>query len=224
MLDASASREVGAHVESCPRCERHAEELRSVSRLVAALPRLDAPEPVARVALRLGSTWRRAPPALALLFRGFWPRRGRSCCRAWCRRRRRLRPCSPRRSLALDSGPLPEVHLAPGAWARPPASGTEGNPLFPSAEVQLPQRASALGCRRRCSRATARVRCSSRPIVARDGSVADVTLLEGDAARRGRPRRGPAPAALRAGALPRPPVAVSVYRLISRMDVRSPRT
>ena len=217
-LDAAAAREVGAHVETCPRCERHAEELRSVSRLVAELPRLDAPEPVAgRVFDRLDMETR--PPALALLFRGF--------CAARPYMMPSLLPAALvvaavlAAAIALDSGPLPEVHLAPGAWHVTPASGTEGNPLFPSAEVQLPREASALGLSPEMLAGHGEGTVFLETIVARDGSVADVTVLEGDAAGEDalvealRQQRY-TPVRYRGR-----PVAVSVYRLISRIAVDS---
>jgi len=219
-LDAAAAREVGAHVETCPRCERHGEELRAVSRLVAELPRLDAPEPVAgRVFDRLDMETR--PPALAFLFRGF------SAARPYMIPS--LLPAALvvatvlSAAIALDSGPLPEVHLAPGGWHVTPASGTEGNPLFPSAEVQLPRETSALGLSPETLAGHGEGTVFLETIVARDGSVADVTVL-GDAAGEDalvealRQQRY-TPVRYRGR-----PVAVSVYRLISRTEVRSPRT
>jgi hypothetical protein len=218
-LDASGAREVGGHVEACPRCERHAEELRSVSRLVAELPRLDAPEPVAgRVFDRLDMETR--PPALALLFRGF------SAARPFM-----IPSLVPAAivvaavlaaAIALDSGPLPEVHLAPGAWHVTPAFGTEGNPLFPSSEVQLPREASALGLSPETLAGSGEGTVFLETIVARDGSVADVTLLEGgnaageDALVEALRQQRYTPARYRGR-----PVAVSVYRLISRIAVDS---
>jgi hypothetical protein len=221
-LDGGASREVGGHVARCPRCERHAAELRAVSRMVADLPRLDAPEPVAgRVFDRLDMEVR--PPGLAFLFRGVLAARPYMVPS--------LVPAAVvvaavlTAAIALDSGPLPAVHLAPGAWHVTPASGTEGNPLFPSSEVQLPREASALGLSPEALAGSGEGTVFLETIVARDGSVADVTLLEGgDAEGEGalvealRQQRYE-PARFRGR-----PVAVSVYRLISRMEVRSPRT
>jgi hypothetical protein len=127
-------------------------------------------------------------------------------------------------AVALDSGPLPEVHFVPGAWHTTPASGTESNPLFPSAEVQLPREASALGLSPEMLAGRGEGTLFVETIVARDGSVADVTVLEGDAegedelvAALRQQRYEPVRYRGR-------PVAVSVYRLISRIDVRSPRT
>jgi hypothetical protein len=222
VLDCARAREVGDHLARCPACERRAAEVRAVSRMVADLPRLDAPEPVAaRVFDRLDMEMR--PPALAQLFRGVLAARPYMVPS--------LLPAAVvlaavlTATIALDSGPLPAVHLAPGAWHVTPASGTEGNPLFPSAEIQLPRETSALGLSPEALAGSGEGTVFLETIVARDGSVADVTLLEGgDAAGEGalvealRQQRYE-PARYRGR-----PVAVSVYRLISRMEVRSPRT
>jgi outer membrane biosynthesis protein TonB len=123
-------------------------------------------------------------------------------------------------ALALDPGPLPEVHLAVGAWSATPASGTERNPLptvgdFPRerTSVELPPEALAR-----------RGEMFVQTVVGRDGSVADVTVINGDAAGRqalveALRRQRFEPVRYRGR-----PVAVSVYRLISRVEVRSPLT
>lgn len=217
-LDAPFAREVAAHLAGCERCERHAAELRAVSRLLAELPRLESPEPVAaRVFDRLDMETR--PPGLAFLFRGFLAARPYMVPS--------LLPAAFVLAtvlggvLALDSGPLPEVHLAPGAWHATPASGTEGNPLFPSAEVELPREASALGVSPEMLAGRGEGTLFFETIVARDGSVADITMLQGDAegedalvAALRQQRYEPVRYRGR-------PVAVSVYRLISRMNVEA---
>jgi hypothetical protein len=122
--------------------------------------------------------------------------------------------------LVLDTGPLPEVKTA-SPWNVAPMSGTEGNPLFPSAEV-MPQQRAALAPEVLAKDGEDSVFLET--VVARDGSVAGVTVLQGDASveqalidalrqQRFEPVRY-------RGRF----VAVSVYRLISRMEVRSPRT
>jgi hypothetical protein len=123
--------------------------------------------------------------------------------------------------LAFDTGPLPEVKTA-SPWNVAPMSGTEGNPLFPSAEVNLPQQRAALAPEVLAKEGEDSVFLET--VVARDGSVAGVTVLQGDASveqaliaalrqQRFEPTRY-------RGRF----VAVSVYRLISRLEVRSPRT
>jgi hypothetical protein len=217
-LDPATAREVGAHVAVCTHCERHAADLRAVSRLVADLPRLESPEPVAsRVFDRLDMETR--PPALAFLFRGFGAARPYMIPS--------LLPAALvvatvlSAAIALDSGPLPEVHFAPGAWHATPASGTEGNPLFPSSEVQLPREASALGVSPEMLAGRGEGTLFFETIVARDGSVADVTVLQGnaegeDALVAALRQQRYEPVRYRGR-----PVAVSVYRLISRMNVEA---
>ena len=223
-LEPLAARTVSAHLEECAACARTAAELRSLSGLLSSLPRLEAKEPVAaRVLDRLEMEAESRRPALAVLFRGF------AAARPFM-----LPSLIPAALvlvgvlagvLALDSGPLPEVHLAPGAWGAIPASGTEGNPLFPSEGVALPRETAALA---------PDVLAAGRgegslfleTVVARDGSVAGVTVLEvqgsgaGDEALLEALRQQRFEPVHYRGR----PVAVSVYRLISRMEVRSPRT
>ena len=112
-----------------------------------------------------------------------------------------------------------------GTWTRGlPPSGTEANPLFPSAEVGFPRvrpaDAFAEGVLEQLSEGTLFL----ETVVARDGSVSTVTLLDGDSE-----RAGPLLEALRRERFEPVrvrgrPVAVSVYRLISCMEVRSPAT
>lgn len=221
-LEAARSRLVSAHLESCAACERRAQELRTVSRLLAELPRIEAEPVSAPVALRLELASSSRRPALAFLFRGMAAARPfilPSLVPAAC-----LLLLGLGALLALDPGPLPEVRLAPGAWSSVPASGTEGNPLFPSAEVLLPQQLAALALAPEVLAGHGEGSLFLETVVARDGSVAGVTLLDGDAL-----LEQPLIEALRQQRFE--PVryrgrrvAVSVYRLISRMEVRSPRT
>ncbi len=221
-LEAARSRLVSAHLESCPACARRAQELRAVSGLLAELPRVEAEPVFAPVALRLELASSSRRPALAFLFRGMAAARPfilPSLVPAAC-----LLLLGLGALLALDPGPLPEVRLAPGAWSSVPASGTEGNPLFPSAEVLLPQQLAALALAPEVLAGHGEGSLFLETVVARDGSVAGVTLLDGDAL-----LEQPLIEALRQQRFE--PVryrgrrvAVSVYRLISRMEVRSPRT
>jgi hypothetical protein len=217
-LEPAAACGVQSHLAECPGCARRAEELRAVSGLLAELPRLAAPEPVAaRVLDRLEIEAGARRPALAVLFRGFATARPLM-----------LPSLVPAALvlvgvlagiLALDSGPLPEVRLAPGAWGAVPASGTEGNPLFPSSGVDFPRERAALDLSPEVLAGRGEGSLFVETVVARDGTVAGVTLLQGDA-----DGEEPLLAALRQqqyepvryrGRL----VAVSVYRLISRMSV-----
>jgi hypothetical protein len=100
-----------------------------------------------------------------------------------------------------------------------PASGTEGNPLFPSADVDLPRETAALNLSPEVLAGRGEGSLFVETVVARDGTVAGVTVLQGDA-----DSEEPLLEALREQRYE--PVryrgrrvAVSVYRLISRMSV-----
>jgi len=221
-LEAGAARAVSSHLAECADCARRAGERRAVSGLLAGLPRLAAAEPVAPAVLeRLEMEAEERRPALAFLFRGFAAARPLMVPS--------LVPAALvvvgvlAGVLALDTGPLPEVHLAPGAWGAVPASGTEGNPLFPADGIDLPRETAALDLSPEVLAGRGEGSVFVETVVARDGSVAGVTVLEGNA-------EGEAPLleALRQQRYTPVryrgrPVAVSVYRLISRMEVRSPR-
>jgi len=219
-LEPAAAREVSSHLSHCAVCARRADELRRVSGLLADLPRLEAREPVAAQVLeRLEMEAEARRPALAVLFRGFAAARPLILPS--------LVPAALvlvsvlAAVLALDSGPLPEVHFAPGAWGAVPASGTEGNPLFPSEDVDLPREMAALDLPPEIFAGRGEGSFFLETVVARDGSVAGVTVLQGNADGEGalldalRQQRYE-PVRYRGR-----PVAVSVYRVISRMEVRS---
>ena len=219
-LPAAAAQGVSEHVAACAACSRHAAELRAVSGLLAELPRLEAVEPLTcSLALEFEFANGARRPGLGLLFRGFAAARPLILPSLLTAASILLLALAG--ILALDTGPLPEVHTAT-SWDHAPASGTEGNPLFPSAEVRLPQQRMALA-----PEVLARGSEDSvfvETVVARDGSVAGVTVLQGDASNEKalldalRQQRFE-PVRYRGRF-----VAVSVYRLISRMEVRSPRT
>jgi hypothetical protein len=220
-LEPAVAREVSSHLSLCTACARRVNELRRVSGLLADLPRLEARAPVAAQVLeRLELEAESRRPALAVLFRGFAAARPLM-----------LPSLAPAAVvlvgvlagvLALDSGPLPEVHFAPGAWGAVPASGTEGNPLFPSADIDLPREMEALDLAPEVLAGRGEGSVFLETVVARDGSVAGVTVLQGNADGEGallqalRQQRYE-PVRYRGRR-----VAVSVYRLISRMEVRSP--
>jgi hypothetical protein len=220
-LDPRTARGVEAHLASCARCARRVDELRAVSCLLSELPRLEPAESVAaRVLDRLDMETRQ--PSLAALFRGF------SAARPFI-----LPSLVPATLvlvtvlagvLALDSGPLPEVHLAPGAWRTTPAWGTEGNPAFPSADIDLPRETTRVELPAAMLLAPGESSVFLETIVARDGSVADVTVLDGHDDSSGslvnalRQQRFE-PVRYRGR-----PVAISVYRLISRLEVHAPLT
>ena len=108
-------------------------------------------------------------------------------------------------------------------WGITPALGTEGNPLFPSAGVGLPREPAGGPLDTDVLLAGS----GGEPlfletVVARDGTVSTVTVLQGNAE-----AAGPLLEALRQQRYEPTryrgrPVAVSVYRLISQTEVSLP--
>jgi len=224
-LAPATAREVAAHLDSCPACARHDESLRAALGMLADLPVLSPSEGIApRVFDRLEVESR--GPGLAMVFRS----------------RRASRPLILPSlisaalvvvavlggAVALDQAlrsfdePLPPVA---SSWEeRLPAWGTEANPLFPSTDVGLPQARPGDLVSAEVLTQMGEGTLFLETVVARDGSVSTVTLLHGDWA-----LAQPVLDALRQQRfepvrLRGRPVAVSVYRLISRMDVLSPTT
>lgn len=217
------ARALARHLEGCASCTAQLEALRAASAAVAELPRLEPSESIAvRVRDRIELESR--GPGLALLFRSAWAARPLMlpslvpavlllAATAWA-------------VLWLGREPeLPEVaRTTRGAWsAGVPLAGTEANPLFPSAGVSAPRREGP-GVSNEVLSALDEGSDFFETVVARDGSVWDVTLLDGNSATAGPllealRRERFAPARYRGR-----PVAVSVYRLISRMEVRASAT
>jgi hypothetical protein len=221
-LTLTAGRFLSTHLAGCPTCARRAAELRELGRLLGELPRLEPPEPIA-AAVRDRLELEAGGPALALLLR-----RGLGAARPFM-----LPSLVPAAlvlvtvlaaAFALDSGARGPLPQASGDWRSAAPSGTEANPLFPSTGVQLPSERRNGGLLPDVLAVTGEGTLFVETVVARDGTVAGVTVLDGD-------REG-------AGAIVDAllqqrfepvryrgrPVAVSVYRLISRMEVRSPVT
>ena len=213
-LAGETERMVSVHLDGCPPCAEHWRSLEASLALLAELPRLEAPEPVAaRVFDRL--ELERGGPGLALLFRA--PSEARPLILASLFPAACVFALALSAAIALDRVPK-ALYAAIGADTRP---GSERNPLFPSAGVSVPQlQGPALA-----SDLVAGMDEGSlffQTVVARDGSVSAVTLLQGDVS-----QAGPLIDALRRerfapGRYRGRPVAVSLYRLISRMDVRPP--
>jgi len=208
---------LAAHVVGCPSCARVASELRRVSGLVAELPRMESADPVAQAVLA-GLEVETRGPGLRLLFRRFGAARPFIVPS--------LLPAAVLLLLVLgaaivldsEGSRIPTPRTA--VWPNVSASGTETNPLFPSAEIGMPHEHDG-------GRLSADALMSTpgggalflETVVARDGTVAQVTVLHGDAAG-SEPlidalrRQTYEPARYRGR-----PVAVSVYRLISRHEV-----
>jgi hypothetical protein len=226
-LDPARARTVAAHFEECSACREQLQSLRMALDALADLPRVAAPEPIAeRVRERLEVE--RRGPGLALLFRS------RLAARPLILPS--LLPAALAVLVVLTGSVLASRNpgaTIPGegraregtATIREALQGTEGNPLFPSAQVALPRERSGQAVPFQVLAAMGEGSLFLETVVARDGSVSTVTLLEGEseqaeavveALRRTRFE----PVRVRGRA-----VAVSVYRLISRMEVRAtPRT
>ena len=109
--------------------------------------------------------------------------RGPSSCRAWCRRCwccwSVIAACSLARSPGAAAGGRARGTRPWTDLGAVPASGTEGNPLFPSADVSLPRPARATALPRRLAQ-MGEGTFFLETVVARDGRVSAVTLLDGD--------------------------------------------
>lgn len=218
-LPPAQAREVSSHLASCRACADRLEALRSALASLAELPRLTVPETIAsRVLDRLELEGRK--PGLALLFRP-----------AWAARPLIVPSLLPAAALvvsvlaiALSLGRGPRWAKGEGWGGGLPAYGTEANPLFPSAEVNLPRPRAVEPLSQNVLAGMSEGTLFLETVVARDGSVSTITLLNGDS-ERARPlldalrRERFEPVRFRGR-----PVAVSVYRLISCMEVRSPIT
>jgi hypothetical protein len=200
------------HLDDCPACRERWVSLNEALDGLAALPRLGSPESISsRIFDRLDMENRQ--PGLALLFRSFAARRVLAT----------VLGCG----LLLEQGnePLPAVYARTEAWdmSVPPA-GTETNPLFLTEQDSMPRARTAPVVPRYLLEQRGEGSVFIETVVARDGSVSAVNVLDGDAADAApvvsalwRERFDPVRVHGR-------PVAVSVYRLISRMEVRPPLT
>ena len=217
----AAAGAVGAHLLSCAACAVEWRAFNEDLDLLGEAPRLESfGEIAAGVFDRLDMESRR--PGLAMVFRPFGAARPLI-----------LPSLIPAAfvlvtvlagALALDrmGEPLPMVHVPARAeaWeAGLPPSGTESNPLFPTSEVSTPRVRSADGVPRYLLDHPGEGTLFLETVVARDGSVSAVNVLEGDSE-----QARPVVDALRReryepGRFRGRPVAVSIYRLISRMEV-----
>jgi hypothetical protein len=223
-LPAAEGRALTSHLRGCPACTQRWETLGRALELLAELPRPQPAEPIAaRVLTRLEVESRGA--SLALLFR--------SAAAARPLMLPSLVPAGlvlvailatavgydrdPRAVAAARLGGRVDGSVAWAAW------GTEANPAVPAAGVSVP-RAQPGEAYPSHLLALGEGSFFLETVVARDGSVSAVTLLDGDWK-----QAGPLIDALRherfePGRFHGRPVAVSLYRLISRMDVWVPTT
>jgi hypothetical protein len=220
-LRAIEARDVVAHLGACAACAGAWDSFNDDLNLLAARPPVEATgEIAARVFDRLDIEGRQ--PGLALVFRPFGAARPLM-----------LPSLVPAAfvlvavlsgALALDRGPQPVTSVRTSTslsnWdAFLPPSGSEANPLFTSAEVSPPRMRSPETVPRYLLDHPGEGSLFLETVVARDGSVSAVTVIGGDS-ELARPvvdalrRERYEPARFRGR-----PVAVSIYRLISRMEV-----
>ena len=207
---------VERHLAECRPCAERWESLRASVTALRTLPRLKPADSVALQVLNRLEVESRGP-GLALLFRP-----------AWMARPLIFPSLAPAAlvlvsimagALALDHEPRAGVGMPAGAEQRVAPSGTEANPLFPSADVGVPRVTDRRELETTILADLPEGSLFFETVVARDGSVSDVTLIEGEPSRAAaigdalRQERFE-PVRLRGR-----PVAVSVYRLISHTEV-----
>jgi hypothetical protein len=222
-LPVADTRVVAGHLAACPECERRHRSLRRTVDLLAEMPKLNAREALSsRVRDRLEVE--RRGPGLALVFRTF--RAGRPLILPSLIPAMLVVVVALTGALLLDGIRQRPAFLFTGAAGegRSADSGTEANPLFPTSDVSLPQARGVRALGAGLGDDAGEGSFFLETVVARDGTVSAVTLLDGDS-QRARPivdalrRERFEPVRLNGRR-----VAVSVYRLISRLEVRAPLT
>jgi Putative zinc-finger len=225
-LPAETTREVSLHLGSCDDCGKRFREYDGALGSLQALPRLACEESIAaRIHTHLEVEMR--GPGLTLLFRP-----------ALSSRPLFLPSLLPAVMVLLivmgaviwldrEADRLPTVYVRNTGqrWNGPmPPSGTEGNPLFPSATVSLPRTRHGDPFLPQALAAMGQRTFFVEMVVGRDGRVSAVTLIDGDSFQAApildllRHQRFE-PSRVRGQ-----PVAVSFYRLISGTEVRAPTT
>jgi putative zinc finger protein len=219
---------VSAHLEACASCAASWSAFAGALDALAGIPRLEcAGEVASRVFDRLEMENRK--PGLAALFRP------RGAARPFM-----IPSLAPAAMVlvtvigawfALDRPEaLPPVvqQKQIEAWTTLPSPvpewGTESNPVFASGDVSTPRARAGTALRRYLLEQPGEGTLFLETVVARDGTVSAVHLIGGDST-----EAAPLLEVLRKeryepGRFRGRPVAVSMYRLISRMEVRAPIT
>ena len=215
-------RAVSGHLEACEACAAELRCLRDALSRLADLP-VERPTGWVVTAVMDRIELERRGPGLQLLFRSPW--KARPLFVASLLHATFVFVLVLSGVLTLDRrGPQrPDPGL--GAWeAQLAPSGTEANPLFPSAQVDMPRLRARGEVPEPFLLSAGESSVFIETVVGRDGRVSAVTLIEGDGA------AGQALAvALKAERFEPTrvrgrPVAVSLYRLFSRMEVRDRST
>jgi hypothetical protein len=225
-LPAETTREISLHIGSCDECGVRYRRLCDALGQLTALPRLQCDESIAaRVQTRLEVEMR--GPGLTLLFRPAWSARPLLLPSLIPAVLVLLVVMAGVVSLEREADRLPPVYVrnTGQSWNGPvPPSGTEGNPLFPSATVSLPRMRAGDPLLPQVLAELGQANFFVETVVGRDGRVSAVTLLNGDSFQAApildllRHQRFE-PSRVRGR-----PVAVSFYRLISGTEVRAPIT
>jgi hypothetical protein len=214
-LGIEEGREVEAHLSSCAACARQWRQYAGALNRLARLPRPQPRESIVSAVLASLEVETRGP-GLALLFRP-----------SWAARPLILPSLIPAALvlvavlggvLALDREALPAVYEAGHGWK---PYGTDANPLFPMEGVTVPRPPEDDVLSSQMLAGLGEGDMFVEAVVGSDGRVSTVTLIEGDSA-----QAQPFLDALRLerfepGRFRGRPVAVSVYRLISTMEVRA---
>lgn len=226
-LSAADHRTMAGHLESCAACGAEWRRFAAALDALAEVPRLEcAGEVASRVFDRLDVENRK--PGLAALFRRGSPRPLMIPS---------LAPAAMVLVIVIASlfaldrpEPLPPVvqQRQLEAWTTIPSPvpewGTERHPLFAYGDVSTPRARAGTAVPQYLLEPTGEGTLFLETVVARDGTVSAVHLIGGDSA-----EAAPLLEALRQvryepGRFRGRPVAVSMYRLISRMEVRAPIT
>jgi hypothetical protein len=222
-IESGPARRIASHLEACPACAARWRSLRSAVEMLAEAPRLECRDLVStRVGDRLEVETRGA--GLALVLRPAWKSRPLIVPSLIPAAGVLVVVLGAAFALDRDAEPLPAVAIRGAeSWGPTGASGTESNPVFVSSEVSAP-RARTSAPITELMADVGEEPLFVETVVARDGSVSMVTLLGGDLR-----QAGPLLEALRherfePGRRHGRPVAVSLYRLISRTDVHAPVT
>lgn len=225
-LSAEITREVSLHLGSCEDCSAHFDRYREALGQLTVLPRLACEESIASlVQTRLEVETR--GPGLSLLFRPVMSSRPLFLPSLVPAVMVLLVVLGAVISLDWEADRLPAVYVrnTGQSWNGPvPPSGTEGNPLYPSATDSLPRTREGDPMLRQALGELSHGTFLVRTVVARDGRVFAVSLVEGDEF-----QAAPILDLLRHQRyqlthVKGRPVAVSFYRLFSATEVRAPIT
>ncbi len=221
-LARAEGRQVAEHLGRCASCRERWQSLSGVLDDLSSAARLSSPEGIApRVLARLEVESR--GPGLALLIRPVWA--ARPLIVPSLMAAALVLGAVLAAALALDDPPLPPVAAASRpAWDRGSPWGTESNPLISVAGVSAPRARKTPVLPAELLEALGDQTLFVETVVGRDGNVAAVNLLQGDGERAHALLDMLRRARFEPGRFHGRPVAVSVYRLISTLEVRARTT